>query len=225
MKQKFMVISSFRKIKHFFETLSTPENIRIMFYDSLYQALPEIDEQCIGVALNQDHVTLEDLSYWHSIKEKFTVPFIFLSYHSDDQRQLDLLKQLFSMASTEYEMEREQQAISLSPNVIFDPAGKVIWKQGHEHMLTMMEFRLLMYLLTAKECASTIDHIIDRVWGVDAFTTSNTVYVHIRKLREKIEDDPSHPKILVTCHGIGYKLSIFPKNLEVVSCEETTALH
>ncbi|KAF6599690.1 winged helix family transcriptional regulator, partial [Paenibacillus sp. EKM208P] len=85
---------------------------------------PEIDEQCIGIALNQDHLTLEDLSYWHSIKEKFTVPFIFLSYHSDDQRQLDLLQQLFSMASSACGVEREQQAISLSPNVIFDPAGK-----------------------------------------------------------------------------------------------------
>ncbi|ADO55543.1 MULTISPECIES: winged helix-turn-helix domain-containing protein [Paenibacillus] len=225
MKQKFIAISSFGKIRHFFEALSTPENVQIIFYNSLNEALPWIDEQCIGVALNQDHLTLEDLSYWHTIKEKCSVPFIFLSYHRDDQRQLDLLKQLFSIASSEYQIQREHEAISLSPNVIFDPAGKVIWKQGHEYMLTMMEFRLLMYLLTAKECASTIDHIIDRVWGVDAYTTSNTVYVHIRKLREKIEDDPSHPKILVTCHGIGYRLNIFPKNLEVASCEETTALH
>ncbi len=52
------------------------------------------------------------------------------------------------------------------------------------------------------------ESLYDQVWGEDSFGYDNTVMVHIRRLREKIEEDPSSPQFLVTVKGLGYKLAV-----------------
>jgi DNA-binding response OmpR family regulator len=81
-------------------------------------------------------------------------------------------------------------------------------KRGQQTLnLTPIEFRLLVYLAQHPGQALTRTQILDAVWGYAADVDSErTVNVHIRRLREKVEIDPSHPSLILTVPGIGYRL-------------------
>lgn len=71
--------------------------------------------------------------------------------------------------------------------------------------LTFKEFKLLETLLESPNKVFSRDQLLDQVWGMDFFGDARTVDVHIRRLREKIEPDPSHPIFVKTVKGFGYK--------------------
>ena len=72
--------------------------------------------------------------------------------------------------------------------------------------LTLTEFRLLHHLVANPNWPLSRDALIEAVWGYDSsIGSSRTVDVHIRHLREKLEEDPANPRWLVTVRGIGYK--------------------
>jgi DNA-binding response OmpR family regulator len=79
--------------------------------------------------------------------------------------------------------------------------------QGSELELSPKEYDLLVFLARNKGIAFSREQLLDRVWGYDFAGDSRTVDVHIRWLRQKIESDPSKPKILLTVRGTGYKLA------------------
>lgn len=88
--------------------------------------------------------------------------------------------------------------------VCFDQ-GTVISPQG-ETTLTAKELLILKKLYENRGKIVTFDGLCDAVWGDGYYTYENTLMVHIRRLREKIEADPSHPAFLLTARGIGYRL-------------------
>jgi two-component system alkaline phosphatase synthesis response regulator PhoP len=67
------------------------------------------------------------------------------------------------------------------------------------------EFKLLRYLIEHSGATVSRDELLNEVWGYNTATTTRTVDVHVSSLRQKIEDDPRHPKLIVTIHGFGYK--------------------
>ena len=75
-----------------------------------------------------------------------------------------------------------------------------------ETALTAKEFTLLKKLWEARGNIVTIDALCDTLWDGPLVGYENTLMVHIRRLREKIEADPSHPKYLLTVRGLGYRL-------------------
>lgn len=82
----------------------------------------------------------------------------------------------------------------------------IISKRGEEIELTHREFELLHYLAKHIGQVMTREHLLETVWGYDYFGDVRTVDVTIRRLREKIEDTPSHPTYIVTRRGVGYFL-------------------
>jgi two-component system response regulator RegX3 len=76
---------------------------------------------------------------------------------------------------------------------------------GQRVQMPLKEFELLELLLENVNRVLTRGQIIDRVWGTDYFGDTKTLDVHIKRIRSKIEDDPSRPKHLVTVRGLGYK--------------------
>lgn len=76
---------------------------------------------------------------------------------------------------------------------------------GIRVQMPLKEFELLELLLENVNRVLTRGQIIDRVWGTDYFGDTKTLDVHIKRIRSKIEDDPSRPKHLVTVRGLGYK--------------------
>lgn len=90
-------------------------------------------------------------------------------------------------------------------SVIFDKSKGILEKNGEEIALTAKQFKILDYLSENINRIVSIDRIIDNVWE-DSYGYENTLITHIYRLREKLEDNPRDPKILITIKGLGYKL-------------------
>lgn len=86
------------------------------------------------------------------------------------------------------------------------PDAYIVSKRGETIELTHREFELLHYLGKHIGQVMTREHLLQTVWGYDYFGDVRTVDVTVRRLREKIEDNPSHPTWLVTRRGVGYYL-------------------
>ena len=87
------------------------------------------------------------------------------------------------------------------------PDAYVVSKRGETIELTHREFELLHYLAKHIGQVMTREHLLQTVWGYDYFGDVRTVDVTVRRLREKIEDNPSHPQWLITRRGVGYYLA------------------
>jgi two-component system response regulator VicR len=90
--------------------------------------------------------------------------------------------------------------------VSIDPHTFIVQKRNKTVDLTHREFELLLYLTKHVNQVLTREHLLQSVWGYDYFGDVRTVDVTIRRLREKIEDDPSAPKYIITRRGIGYTM-------------------
>ena len=101
--------------------------------------------------------------------------------------------------------EPESTRLVLGKHTILLESGTVRSENG-ETPLTAKELALLKKLYENRGNIVTFDALSDAVWGENYYRYENTLMVHIRRLREKIEDDPSHPVWLLTVRGLGYKL-------------------
>ncbi len=98
------------------------------------------------------------------------------------------------------------QSEILSNDIRVNITGRRVFKEGQpEIKLSNKEFDLLVELMRNKNVVLSRDLILTKVWGYDYFVDKRTVDVHIRWLREKIEDDPSNPTRIVTVRGVGYR--------------------
>lgn len=86
------------------------------------------------------------------------------------------------------------------------PAAREVLVSGERIKLTPKEFNLLEYLARNAGTVVTRERILERVWGQDEYIDPRTLDVHIRWLREKLEEDPSSPRRLLTVRGEGYRL-------------------
>lgn len=88
-----------------------------------------------------------------------------------------------------------------------DPSAHTVSVSGKHVELSALEFRLLHYLAAHPGMVFSRDHLLDRVWGNDRSVTLRSVDVYIRRVREKIEQQPQHPAYVQTVHGVGYRFS------------------
>jgi two-component system response regulator VicR len=101
--------------------------------------------------------------------------------------------------------ENESNSIEVG-DLKIDPDAYMVSKRGDDIELTHREFELLYYLAQHIGQVMTREHLLQTVWGYDYFGDVRTVDVTMRRLREKVEDTPSHPAWLVTRRGVGYYL-------------------
>ena len=92
--------------------------------------------------------------------------------------------------------------------VRMDVERHVVTVDGSEQRLPLKEFELLEMFLRNPGRVLTRGQLIDRVWGSDYVGDTKTLDVHVKRLRAKLEPDPSEPKYLVTVRGLGYKLDL-----------------
>jgi DNA-binding response OmpR family regulator len=89
--------------------------------------------------------------------------------------------------------------------LVIDAATHEVAKKGTALRLTAREFQLLWFLASHPERVFSREQLMRRVWGYSAALDTGTVTVHVRRLREKIEDEPSRPRHLETIWGVGYR--------------------
>ena len=109
----------------------------------------------------------------------------------------NILAQVDAQERKENILEIDELSINLETHEVF--------KEGNEIKLTPTEFDILVLLGGNRGKVFSIENIYNSVWKQDFMQSDNTVMVHIRKVREKIEDDPRKPKYIKTVWGVGYK--------------------
>jgi DNA-binding response OmpR family regulator len=107
-------------------------------------------------------------------------------------------------------LRRARQASGSSERIVhgdldLDAGAREVMKKGRPLRLTAKEFDLLWFFASHPRRVFSRDQLMDRVWGYEPAFDTGTVTVHVRRLREKIEDDPSKPRHLETVWGVGYR--------------------
>ncbi|MFJ8256486.1 response regulator transcription factor [Peribacillus asahii] len=92
--------------------------------------------------------------------------------------------------------------------ISIDKSARKVHINGEEKPFTTKEFDLLAFLVMHPNQVLSKEQLYERIWGLESAADVSTVTVHIRKLREKIERDPAHPKFLETVWGAGYRFNV-----------------
>ena len=100
---------------------------------------------------------------------------------------------------------RESKGIINIGNVLINTNKATVFKNGQEVILTAMEYKLFLILLNNRGNILSRNKLLEYIWDVEGdFVNDNTLTVYIKRLRDKIEDDPSAPMIIKTIRGLGY---------------------
>jgi DNA-binding response OmpR family regulator len=91
-------------------------------------------------------------------------------------------------------------------NITVDPGSHTVSRAGRPIDLSPREFELLLTLMRHADRVVSAEDLLAQVWGAEFAGQPQAVYVHIRWLRQKLEDDPNRPRLIVTVRGVGYKL-------------------
>ena len=109
---------------------------------------------------------------------------------------------------------RRTEPVGETPRVIesrgltIDPSSYRVSHDGSPVTLSTLEFRLLYYLATRPNRVFSRDQLLEAVWGAQRYVTPRTVDVHVRRLREHMEDQPEAPVYLTTVRGFGYRFEL-----------------
>ncbi|TYQ15503.1 UNVERIFIED_CONTAM: DNA-binding response OmpR family regulator [Acetivibrio alkalicellulosi] len=169
---------------------------------------------------------LDGLNATIKIRENQNIPIIILSAKSEDTDKItglnfgadDYVTKPFNplelMARVKSQMRRytilgsmeKKQSVLKNGGMELDKEAKELKIDGESIKLTATEYGIVLYLLENAGKVFSIDQIYESVWNEPAYSSDNTVSVHIRRIREKIEINPKEPKYLKVVWGIGYKI-------------------
>lgn len=157
------------------------------------------------------------------IRQESEIPILFISARQSDDDVLialniggdDYIKKPYSLgvllAKVKVTMKRmvsrEDIKTVYNETVSINEGTMRIYVKGKEIQLKAKEFKLFKYLYEKRNVIVTKEELFNKVWG-DSFFSDGTLNVHIRKLREKIEENPNEPEIIKTIWGTGYMLEI-----------------
>ena len=184
------------------------QNVQLLIIDIM---MPKLD----GI-----HATLK-------IREYSSIPIIFLSAKSEDTDKIlglnigadDYVTKPFNplelVARVKSNLRRYTQLgnLNVDNNALFKAGGlcindetKEVTVDGESVKLTPIEYNILLLLVKNQGKVFSIDQIYENIWNVEAIGADNTVAVHIRHIREKIEINPKEPRYLKVVWGVGYKI-------------------
>ena len=153
------------------------------------------------------------------LREKTEIPILFISARTSDDDQIislsiggdDYIQKPYSLGVLLAKVKAVKRRFGIDEIVEYsdgrirvDFEKRQVTVAGYEVKLTSLEFRLLSYLIKNENKVVTKQELFQEVWE-DKFTGDGTLNVHIRKIREAIEEDPANPKYIVTVWGDGYK--------------------
>ena len=156
-----------------------------------------------------------------AIKQKSNTPVIFLTASGDEYSVVTGLdigadeyiakpfrpKELFSRIKAVLRRTGKVQSVIEIENIKIDTDKGTVYKFGQDICLSALEYRLLLVFINNRGKVLSRTQLLDSIWDVaGSFVNDNTLTVYIKRLREKIEDDPSNPKIIKTVRGLGYKV-------------------
>lgn len=157
-----------------------------------------------------------------ALREKSNIPIIFLSARVDKEDKINgflqgaddyvekpvdmdiLSAKVTALMRRNYDLKKENMLVH-SGAITIDKEAKQVFLDKKEIGLTIKEYELL--LLLAENPGKTLnkEYLFNQIWGMDSFSENQTLTVHIKMLRDKIEENPKEPKRIKTVWGVGYK--------------------
>lgn len=168
-------------------------------------------------------VEIANSGNWEVKKKDIELPIIFLTA-KDEEKDVVLgleigaddyvikpfrTKELISRIRTvlrRYHKKEEKSTIQIK-DVTIDLAKAEVYKGKRQVILTALEYKILVMLFQNQNRLITREQLLDKIWDVAGnFVNDNTLTVYIKRIREKIENNPAEPEIIKTIRGIGYKV-------------------
>ena len=130
-------------------------------------------------------------------------------YLTKPYRLRELIARIRSLLRRAYgELSSTEADVLYVDDLVIDRTRATVMRDGRELNLTPTEYRLFVFLAQHPGQAFSRPQLIEKVWGSDGeFYDDKTVSVHVRRLREKVEAEPSNPRLIITVPGIGYRLA------------------
>ena len=119
----------------------------------------------------------------------------------------ELLSRVNALIRRTYGFNEEEKEVSFG-TICVNKQNRTVTKNGENISLSLREFDLLAYLCEHKNTAVAKDTLLSEVWGAFSIVEPSTLTVHIRWLREKLEDNPAKPVYIKTVWGVGYMLEV-----------------
>ncbi len=161
------------------------------------------------------------------IRDKLNIPFIVVSARSDDMDKIkgielgadDYMTKPFNpnelVARVKNQLLRYDRLLSVNKQqgeieyngVIINEESRRVMVNGKEITMTTTEFDILLFFMKNPDIVHSKQTIFERVWGEDEYGDIGTVPVYVQKIRKKIEKDYTHPKIIETVWGVGYRFN------------------
>ena len=229
MKDKILIVDDDSEIREVVRILLAGEDFQVAEAASGRQALDWMEDHEVDLVILD--VMMEGMSGYQMclrLREKWNVPVLFLTAKSQESDLTmgyssggdDYLVKPFSYPELLARVKgllRRYQVYRGKPEAA--PAdlewnglrvcqdSNMVWRDGRELDLTDTEWRVLRLLMKNRGKIFSMANIYESVWEEPYFaSSSNTIMVHIRRLREKIEEDPCHPELIKTIWGKGYRI-------------------
>lgn len=226
-KSNVLVVDDEKEIRDAIEIYLKNEGITVIKAADGIEALDKLNEHVIHlIILDIMMPRLDGISTTFKIREEKNIPIIILSAKSEDTDKViglqvgadDYVTKPFNpvelIARVKSQLRRymtfgtyegQNKLIDLN-GLTLDQTAKEVRAHGEAVKLTPIEYKIVELLMTNAGRVFSINDIYERVWKEPGFNAENTVAVHIRKIREKIEIDPKNPRHLKVVWGIGYKM-------------------
>ncbi|RYD03636.1 transcriptional regulator [Desulforamulus aquiferis] len=222
-----LVVDDDKEIRDAIEIYLKNEGITVIKAKDGIEAIEKLNEQVIHlIILDIMMPRLDGITATFKIREKQNIPIIILSAKSEDTDKIlglqvgadDYVTKPFNplelIARVKSQLRRyvtlgnyegAKKIIDLN-GLTLEQDAKEVTVLGEVVKLTPIEYKIVELLMTNPGRVFSINEIYERVWKEPGYNAENTVAVHIRKIREKIEIDPKNPRYLKVVWGIGYKM-------------------
>lgn len=225
-KKKILIVDDEQDIRNIVSIYLENNDFETVQAESGYKALEIIDNEKIDLAiLDVMMPDMDGITLCIKIRGKTNIPVIMLSAKDQDMDKVmgltcgadDYIAKPFNpielLARVRAQLRRfnELNPVQINSEIfkyddfILNLSTHKLMKKDEEIRLTPTEFKILKLLWINKGIVFSTEKIFERIWGEEEFEVDNTVMVHIRNLRDKIEDDNKHPKYIKTVWGVGYK--------------------
>jgi DNA-binding response OmpR family regulator len=222
-----LVVDDEKEIRDAIEIYLKNEGIRVIKAADGIEAIEKLSEQPVHLILLDVMMPRQDgITTTFRIRENKNIPIIILSAKTEDTDKIlglqvgadDYVTKPFNplelIARVKSQLRRyvtlgtyegKTKVIDLN-GLTLDQSSKEVTAHGELVKLTPIEYKIIELLMTNAGRVFSINDIYERVWKEPSYNAENTVAVHIRKIREKIEIDPKNPRFLKVVWGIGYKI-------------------
>ena len=198
------------------------EGFQVKAVSGQSQAVGLLEEEAFDLALLD--ISLEEgngFAVCAYMKQNTDIPVIFLTASGDEYSVVSGLdmgaddyiskpfrpRELVSRINRVLRRTGKVQAVLEAGGIFIDTTRGVVRRDGEEIFLSALEYRLLLVFFNNKGVLLSRDRLLEEIWDVAGeFVNDNTLTVYIKRLREKIEEDPAKPRIIQTVRGMGYRV-------------------